>query len=93
MFQSFEVAYFAGFIPVKFIASDLLIYFDSNSIQVFTVFLWMNSVAILASHYLQIRVTEMQLNAQCLGRWTKLGNNASQINLGLAEEVQRNTQN
>lgn len=89
MFQSFELAYFAGFIPVKFIPGDLLIYFDTISIQVFTVFLWMNAIAILSSHYLQSRMTEMQFNSQCLGRWTKLRSNASQMNINLAEEMQR----
>jgi len=52
MFQSFEVAYFAGFVPVKFIPSDLMIYFDTTSIAVVSFFLWINSITILSSHYL-----------------------------------------
>jgi hypothetical protein len=69
MFQSFELAYYVGFIPVKLLPSDLLIYFDTTSVLVFTLFLFMNATAVLASHYMQVRQTEMQFNAQCLGKW------------------------
>ncbi len=69
MFQSFEVAYYVGFIPIKLLPNDLLIYFDTTSVLVFTLFLFMNASAVLASHYLQVRTSEMQFNAQCLGKW------------------------
>jgi hypothetical protein len=29
----------------------------------------MNATAVLASHYMQARQTEMQFNAHCLGKW------------------------
>ena len=55
MFQSFELAYYVGFIPVKLLPSDLLIYFDTTSVLVFTLFLFMTATAVLASHYMQAR--------------------------------------
>ena len=73
LFQSFEVAYFTGFVPVKFIPSDLMIYFDTTAVAVVSVFLWVNALTILASHHLQQRSTEMQFNAQCLGKWVNIG--------------------
>jgi hypothetical protein len=63
MFQSFEVAYFTGFITVKFIPYDLAIYFDSLTLQIFTMFLWINTITIMSSHYLQMRSIELQFNA------------------------------
>ncbi|CDW90145.1 UNKNOWN [Stylonychia lemnae] len=72
VFQSFELAYFTGFITVKFIPQDLVIYFDSFSVYIFTLFLWINSVTILFSHYLQMRCIELQFNAQLLGKWTSI---------------------
>mmetsp|Transcript_18890 Transcript_18890/g.18043 ORF Transcript_18890/g.18043 Transcript_18890/m.18043 type:complete len:88 (-) Transcript_18890:540-803(-) len=45
-FSCFEVAYFSGFLPVKFIHPDLLIYFDSTTCFVFTVFLSLSSLLI-----------------------------------------------
>jgi hypothetical protein len=71
LFTSFELAYYVGFIPVKFIPGDLIIYFDTTSIMVFTGFLWITSLIVMGCHWLEIRATEMQFNAQCLGKWTR----------------------
>eukprot|EP00347_Sterkiella_histriomuscorum_P003382 403364513 len=70
LFQSFEVAYYTGFITVKFIPQDLAIYFDTFTLQIFTMFLWINAVTILTSHYMQMRFVELQFNAQLLGKWS-----------------------
>lgn len=59
LFTSFELAYYVGFIPVKFIPGDLVIYFDATSILVFTVFLWLTSLIVMGCHWLEIRATEM----------------------------------
>jgi hypothetical protein len=56
---------------VKFIPGDLIIYFDTTSIMVFTAFLWMTSLVVMGCHWLEIRATEMQFNAQCLGKWNR----------------------
>ena len=59
LFTSFELAYYVGFIPVKFIPGDLVIYFDATSILVYTVFLWLTSLIVMGCHWLEIRATEM----------------------------------
>jgi hypothetical protein len=59
LFTSFELAYYVGFIPVKFIPGDLVIYFDATSILVYTVFLWITSLIVMGCHWLEIRATEM----------------------------------
>lgn len=58
LYRSFELAYYSSFIPIMFIPSTLAIYFDTFAVMVFTVFLLVNSFAILASHYLQQRIVE-----------------------------------
>lgn len=84
LFQSFEVAYFTGFIPMKFIPGDLMINFDNIALTVFTLFLWVNAITIQSSHYLQVRAVEMQLNAQSLGRWEIVKNNGLRDPVGKA---------
>ncbi len=59
LFASFELAFYVGFIPVKFIPGDLIIYFDTASIMVFTGFLWVTSLIIMGCHWLEVRATEM----------------------------------
>lgn len=77
MYQSFEVAYFTGFLPVKFIPSDLVIYFDPATCFIFTMFIWINSLVLLVSHYLQHRSVELQFNAQLLGTWQQIKTHGS----------------
>lgn len=69
MYQSFEVAYYSCFLPIKFIPNDLLIYFESNTCLAFTVFIWINSILIKASHYMQKRNVEMKFCAKTIGKF------------------------
>ena len=82
MFQSFEIAYYTGFITVKFIPQDLLIYFDPFTLQAFTLFLWVNAVTILATQYIQMRYIEMQFNAQLLGKWSYVNTASNAVGAG-----------
>jgi hypothetical protein len=83
-----------GFIPIKLLPNDLLIYFDTTSVLVFTLFLFMNASAVLASHYLQVRTCEMQFNAQCLGKWMMYqGANPPAQQVNQSQNSQANSQN
>lgn len=69
IFESFEISYFAGFLPIKFLPADILIYFEATPCIVFSFFMGINSFILVASYFIRKRNIEMQFNASILGKW------------------------
>lgn len=68
MYYSFEVAYFIGFLPIKFITQEG-VQFDPYCTLWITLFFWINSTIFLSAYFVLYRSGE--LHHQCLqyGHW------------------------
>lgn len=71
VFHSFEVAYFVGFLPVKFIVQEE-IQFDPYCTLSLTLFFWVNSSIFLISHFMFFKSGELHHQALQYGSWKKL---------------------
>ena len=71
-FNSVEIVYYTGFLPVKFIRHDTQLYFDSVMVLVMTLACLGMTLTFFCSHYLHKRAVEMQFNAKMCGQWEKV---------------------
>ena len=71
-FTSVEVAYYTGFLPVKFIKSNSQLHFDSTMVLVATLTCLSITLLCHCSRYLWKRAVEMQFNAKMCGQWIKV---------------------
>ena len=60
LYHSFEVSYFCGFLPLRFVPFDTKIYVDTYSTMLLTVCVWVNSAAMLSSHLIARRAAELR---------------------------------
>ena len=71
VFHSFEVAYFVGFLPVKFIMQEE-VQFDPYCTLLLTVFFWINSSIFLMSHFMLYKSGELHYQSLQYGSWKRL---------------------
>ena len=72
VFNSFEVVFYTGFLPVKFIRHDTQLFFETSMVLVGTLTCLAMMLLLLAGHYLRKRAVEMQFNAKMSGQWIKV---------------------
>ena len=69
MFNSFNITYFTGFLPIKFIGSDSNLYFESGLLMFSTFVTLCVLLVVHSAYYLRRRAVEMQFNAKMSGKW------------------------
>ena len=72
LFNSFNITYFTGFLPVKFISSDSNLFFDSALLTICTFMTLLVLLFVHCAYYLRKRAVEMQFNAKMSGKWIKV---------------------
>ena len=72
VFNSFEIVYFTGFLPVKFIKPDTYLFFDAQLVLLITITCLLMTMILMCAHYLHKRAVEMQFNAKMCGSWEKV---------------------
>ena len=72
VFNAFEIVYYTGFLPVKFIRPETYLYFDAHLVLVMTLTCLFMTLTLMCAHYLHKRAVEMQFNAKMCGSWEKV---------------------
>lgn len=72
VFNSFEIVYYTGFLPVKFIRPETQLFFENSMVLIGTITCLVMMLLLNAAHYLRKRAVEMQMNAKMSGQWIKI---------------------
>lgn len=72
LFNSFNITYFTGFLPIKFIGSDSNLYFESTLLTISTLVTLCVLLIVHSAYYLRRRAVEMQFNAKMSGKWIQV---------------------
>ena len=71
-FNSVEVVYYTGFLPIKFIRTETQLHFDSFMVVKETLTCMWMMLVLLSGYYLRKRAVEMQFNAKMCGKWIRV---------------------
>ena len=72
LFNSFNITYFTGFLPIKFISSDSNLYFESTLLTISILVSLCVLLIVHSAYYLRKRAVEMQFNAKMSGKWIQV---------------------